>query len=48
MQNYVPISGKRPYLSQMADNQRNKVTLLSQALKVGELKVPSEFRYGRF
>ena len=36
----VPISGKRPYLSRMADNQKNKGTLLSQTLKVGEKKVP--------
>ena len=46
---------KRPYLSQMANNQKNKGTLLSRALKVGEKKVLSEFRfvaywprYGRF
>ena len=51
----VPISGKRPYLSQMADNQKYKGTLLSRTLKVGEKNVPSEFRfmaywprYGRF
>ena len=39
------ISGKRPYLSQMAENQRNKGTLISWTLKVGEDKVPSEFRF---
>ena len=44
----VPISGKRPYLSKMAENKRNKVSLREE-------KVASEFcffaywlRYGRF
>ena len=36
---------KRPYLKQMADNQKNKGALLSRSLKVGESKVPSEFRF---
>tara|TARA_B100000768_G_scaffold169786_1_gene175644 strand:- start:734 stop:919 length:186 start_codon:yes stop_codon:yes gene_type:complete len=36
---------KRPYLSQMADNQKNKGALLSRILKVGESKVPSDFRF---
>ena len=44
-EHFVPISGKRPYLSQTADNQKNKGTLLSRTLKVGEEKVPSEFRF---
>ena len=35
----------RPYLSQMADNPKNKGALLSRILKVGENKVPSEFRF---
>ena len=55
MEHSVPFSGKRPYLNQLADNQKNKGTLLSRTLKVGENKVPSEFRfvaywlrYGRF
>ena len=46
---------KQTYLSQLAENQKNKGTLLSQTLKVVEKKVPSEFRclanwprYGRF
>ena len=50
----IPIK-KRPYLSQMADNQKIRGTLLSRTLKVGEKNVPSEFRfvaywlrYGRF
>ena len=34
---------KHPYLSQMADNWKNKGTLLSRTLKVRENKVPSEF-----
>ena len=29
----------------MAYNQKSKGTLLSQTLKVGEKKVPSEFRF---
>ena len=41
----VPFSGKRPYLNQLADNQKNKGTLLSRTLKVGEEKVLSEFRF---
>ena len=32
------------YLNQLADNQKNKGTLLFQTLKVGEEKVLSEFR----
>ena len=36
---------KPPYLSQIADNQKNKGALLSRILKVGEKKVPSEFRF---
>ena len=46
---------KRPYLSQMADNQKYEGALLSRTLKVRENKVPSEYRffadwprYGRF
>ena len=46
--NSVPISvisWKRPYLSQMDNNHKKKGTLLSQTLKVGEKKVPSEFTF---
>ena len=50
----IPIR-KRPYLSQITDNQKNKSTLLCQTLKVGQENVPSEIRfvtywlrYGRF
>ena len=52
---FLLIIRKRPYLSQMALNLKNKGTLLSRTLKVGEKNVPSEFRfmaywprYGRF
>ena len=52
---FVPISGKQPYLSQMADSQKNKGTFLSRTLKVVEKNVHSEIRffhywlmYGRF
>ena len=41
----VPFSGKRPYLNQLANNQKNKGTLLSRTLKVGENNVPSELRF---
>ena len=50
-----PLNTKRPYLSQLAYNQKNKGTLPSWTLKVAGIKVPSEFRflpywprYGRF
>ena len=41
----VPFSGQQPYLNQLADNHKIKGTLLSRTLKVGEEKVPSEFRF---
>ena len=44
-EHFVPISGKRPYLSQTADNQKNEGTLLSPTLKAGENNVPSELRF---
>ena len=36
---------KQPYLSLMAENKKNRGTLLFQTLKVGEKKVPSELRF---